>query len=291
MKLKDKINNWFFPDLSIPRGNYHATKFTVNNQPYKLFLMVDGQGLGTLIINASTIVNLNQTSTDLLYHYVKDESMERTMRFMGKKYVQPASEIQIDYERLLEEIEGFIGVEDQAPRSVINGDELSEGDATTTYWYLDGEKTDLEGWKARLDQAVEDGIPHFVFVGEDLLRIPWLKDLIEHTETLGVVAGIATKLSLVDKEILEGLLRVGLDHVALILDSAEAIDHDLMRWMSDEDVFIEIFFESCFPIEDISSAMADLGQYSVHGILIDMDDDRDFGEVASRLGRIRLPSA
>lgn len=270
MNIKNKINNWFFPDLSIPRGNYHATKFTVENEPYKLFLMVDGQGLGTLIINASTIVNLNQTSTDLLYHYVRDESMDRTLWFMGKKYTQPKQAVQLDYERLLDEIESFIGLEDQAPRSAISGEDIEEENSGTVHWHID-RASQLHEWEKKLDHAVEDGIPHFVFAGEDILHIDWLKELIEYTETLGVVAGLATKCGLSDKAIITDLLRVGLDHIVLMVDQPEDIDHEFVKWLSDGDVYIEIQFSNTFPKTEIQSATKELRKFNVHGFMVDSD--------------------
>ena len=69
-----KIEN-FFDDLfnaqePIPAGIYTYQAPPDADLPYKLHLRVEPDGTGILIINASTVLHLNQTAVEFAYYVI-----------------------------------------------------------------------------------------------------------------------------------------------------------------------------------------------------------------------------
>ena len=56
---------------TIPAGIYMYQAPPEADLPYKLHLRVEADGSGILIINASTVLHLNQSAAEYAYHLVK----------------------------------------------------------------------------------------------------------------------------------------------------------------------------------------------------------------------------
>jgi len=272
MNLIKSIQTWLVPDLSIPRGNYHATMFTETDRPYKLFLMVNGQGLGTLVINASTVVNLNQTSTDLIYHYIRGTDFDNTIQFMRKKYKQPDNSLAKDYEELIDQIEAFLDVNDQAPYSELDkNEENSEVNDDQVAWLLvdsvsEKPTTESDQWNAKLDQAVQDGYPHIMLVGPDVLRHDWIEKFVKYSEEIGVIVGISTKVVDEDQTILEKLIREGLDHLSVWIEKSEIVTDPNLSWLVGKDLFVEAYLSKELSINELEKVVRNLESISIKNI-------------------------
>ena len=64
------IRSQFSPVEVIPPGTYHYLSPQDDPRNYRLHLRVEPDGNGVLIINASTILHLNQTATEYAYYLV-----------------------------------------------------------------------------------------------------------------------------------------------------------------------------------------------------------------------------
>ncbi|HWS22894.1 MAG TPA: hypothetical protein VN226_00460 [Anaerolineales bacterium] len=272
MNLIKSIQTWLVPDLSTPRGNYHATMFTETDRPYKLFLMVNGQGLGTLVINASTVVNLNQTSTDLIYHYIRGTDFDNTIQFMRKKYKQPENSMAKDYEELIDQIEAFLDVNDQAPRSELNKNEdYAGGNDDQMAWLLvdsvvEEPTTQVDIWKAKLDQAVQDGYPHIMLVGSDILKHVWIEKFVRYSEEIGVIVGISTRVVDEDRPLLEKLISEGLDHLSVWIEKSEAVIDPILPWLVSKDLFVEAYLSKELQENELDKVLRNLGSLSIKNI-------------------------
>lgn len=293
MNLKQKMMNWLVPDLSTPRGNYHATLFTPDDKPYKLFLMVDGQGLGTLVVNASTVVNLNQTSTDMVFQYIHGAGLEAITRFINKKYTHAKASAGEDFKELLGEIESFLGKEDLTPRSGLNGvtNGIEVRETQIGVLVLDvvaGEVgTSLAQWKNAIDELVSDGFPHILIVGKNALRYEWLEALVAYTEEIGVVCGLATWLAEEEKPILKNLLRVGLDHLTLAPQKISMISAELINWLNEQDIFFDVALNASKPEIEIQTDLDDLLAAGVkHLVLPGATDPKVFQLVHERISTV-----
>ena len=84
-------------------------------------------------------------------------------------------------------------------------------------------------WKNILDQLWQIGIPHVVFTGGEPTHRDDLPDLIRYADQLGMVTGINTNgTRLGDQGFLNSLVKAGLDHVQITLESHAPTIHDAM---------------------------------------------------------------
>ena len=83
MNLLNKLSERFFPPIqNLVPGVHQYQAPDDASFPYRLHLRVEQTGNGTLIVNASTVLHLNQTATEYAYHLIKltpDDELIRTM--------------------------------------------------------------------------------------------------------------------------------------------------------------------------------------------------------------------
>jgi radical SAM protein with 4Fe4S-binding SPASM domain len=88
---------------------------------------------------------------------------------------------------------------------------------------------DTEQWKAILDRCWQAGIPHIVFTGGEPTLRSDLPELVAHAEHNGQITGINTNARrLSDPAYVAALVKAGLDHVQITLESHDPDIHDGM---------------------------------------------------------------
>jgi MoaA/NifB/PqqE/SkfB family radical SAM enzyme len=88
---------------------------------------------------------------------------------------------------------------------------------------------DTDQWKQVLDKVWELGIPHVVFTGGEPTLRNDLPELIAHAEQNGQITGLNTNARrLSDARFLEALVKAGLDHVQVTVESSDEEIHDKM---------------------------------------------------------------
>ena len=70
-------------------GVYHYQAPPEAPFPYKLHLRLDKNGDGILILNASTVLHLNQTAAEYAYHLVNQTPDEEIAQRVSRRYRVP----------------------------------------------------------------------------------------------------------------------------------------------------------------------------------------------------------
>jgi hypothetical protein len=224
----------------LPAGTYQYQSPPDAPVPYRLHLRLEADGGGVLILNASTVLHLNQTAAEYAYQWVKDSTPEKAARAIASRYRVGVKQALRDYQEFIERVETLLGTTDLDPVSYLDfgrqdpySAELSAPyrlDCALTYRLPQGEsaqyaptervKNELstEEWKAILDKAWSAGIPHVVFTGGEPVLRDDLPALIAHAEKTGQVSGLLSgSLRLGSGEYLTTLLNNGLDHLMYLL--------------------------------------------------------------------------
>ena len=75
MNIVEKITNHFSKVAPLPKGTHHL-QATADEKPYRLHLRLHADGSGLLILNASTVLQLNPTAAEYAYHFIKGAAPE-----------------------------------------------------------------------------------------------------------------------------------------------------------------------------------------------------------------------
>ena len=258
-KILNKFSQLFNSVQLIPAGLYHYQTPPNNSLQYRLHLRVNNNGEGLLIINASTILHLNQTATEYTYHLIKETPIEKAAQHVAKRYQISQNEARSDYLDLKDKINTLLEVPDLDPVSYL---EISREDpysgAVTAPYRLDcaityqlpaednpelapvrrvDRELSTEEWKKIIDRSWDFGIPHLIFTGGEPTIREDLIDLISHAEKNGQVTGLVTDgYKLLDDKFRNEVLLSGLDHLLFLLTPNNEKSWKALRAILDEDL-------------------------------------------------------
>lgn len=241
-KILHKLRQRFSPAEPIPMGIYHYISPQDDPRNYRLHLRVERDGSGLLIVNASTILHLNQTATEYAYYLVKNINPEEVGKLMAKRYDISSSAAQEDYQKFIDRIQTLINTPDLDPVTFLGFDRMPPFtgyisapyrlDCAITYLlpdYVDPEVAPTERvekelstdqWLTLIDKAAEIGIPHLVFTGGEPTMRNDLPDLLLKAEQNNQVTGLLTDgLKFSDQVYLDKILMTGLDHTMIIFNT------------------------------------------------------------------------
>lgn len=230
-KLIDALFGKPEPLVPIPTGLYSYHTLPEAEIQYRLHLRVEPDGEGLLIVNASSVLHLNQTATEIAWHLMQGHDPDTTGAEIAKRYSVEAAEVTRDAREFLENLQAFINKTDQEPVSSFgfephyNIENLSAPyrlDCGLTYRYEPGQtdtELDTDAWKNMIRKAYQAGVPHFVFFGGDPTLRADLLELLKYIEGLGLVSGLVTNSpKLNDENYVAALIAAGLDHLMVPLD-------------------------------------------------------------------------
>jgi Radical SAM superfamily len=238
--ILDPIKRLFTPVKSLTPGIYHYQAPPDAPVAHRLHLRLEADGTGMLIINASTILHLNQTAAELAYHLVMQTPEDQMVHQMIIRYKVSREQVLQDYRNLIDNIQTLIHRTDLDPETYLDferaapySQELSAPyrlDCALTYRLPEGSDSSLaptkrvdrelttEEWFTIFDKAWSVGIPHIILTGGEPTLRDDLPELIAHTEANGQVVGLLSDgLKLVDNNYLQNLLQTGLDHLMVML--------------------------------------------------------------------------
>ena len=260
MNLISRLTELFTPAKPLPEGMFHRLALSVDDKPYRMHLRLQKNGNGVLILNASTVLQLNSTACEYAYHMIKGAQPEQAAKAISSRYRVPVKDALRDYQEFFEKIEMLINATDLDPVSVLgfdqaqpNSAELSAPlrlDVALTYRLpsgsdpinaparrVDRELTTQE-WQDIFDKAWAKGVPQIVFTGGEATLRDDLFALIAHAEKNGQVTGLITDGSrLSEQNYLDELLQTGLDHLLLLLPISAVPDWKLISHIVDQDIF------------------------------------------------------
>jgi radical SAM protein with 4Fe4S-binding SPASM domain len=218
-------------------------------QGLRLHLRLDQNGSGVLVINASRVVFLNKTATQIVHSFIRGEDEEQTVKSLLKHFKVDAETARKDYRETLFTVNSLASAPDICPVSYLNVDKIEpfqkelsapyRMDIALTYrcnnkcmhCYAGGPRQTTElsskDWMAVIDKLHQLGIPQVVFTGGEPTLREDLAELIAYTQKQELVSGLVTNgRKLMDKAYLQSLIDAGLDHVQITVESHEAKVHD-----------------------------------------------------------------
>jgi organic radical activating enzyme len=258
-----KITDIFKPVKFIPAGIYHYQTPESADIQFRLHLRVSQDGEGLLIINASTILHLNQTATEHAYHLVREDKPEDAAKKIASRYQIKETDAQLDFIDFRNKIMDLIEIPDLDPVSFLDitrEDPYSGAvtipyrlDCALTYKLPPKTNPDLapikrvdkelntEQWLTIINKAWKAGIPHLIFTGGEPTLREDLIEIIKQAEDNGQVTGLLTdgyKLSQADYR--QQLLESGLDHLLFALSPLDQDSWSALQAILDEDLYTTV---------------------------------------------------
>jgi hypothetical protein len=251
------------PVEPLPPGIYHYQAPSDAAIPYRLHLRLEPDGSGLLIVNASTILHLNQTAAELAYHLVKQTPEEQLVDEISQRYRVRRERIREDYQQLQDRLYTLIHTPDLDPEMFLDFERTTPHsqkvsapyrlDCALTYRLLgkyddsitptkrvDRELTTVE-WCSVFDKAWSFGIPHIILTGGEPTLREDLPELIAHTEANGQVVGLLSDgLKFNQKDYLQTLLNTGLDHLMFSLQPLDENSWNALNNVLSADLYVTV---------------------------------------------------
>jgi radical SAM protein with 4Fe4S-binding SPASM domain len=235
--------------VGLAAGHHHFTRISGENKK-NIHLRIDPDGSGTLLVNASRVYHFNPTAAFMAFHLLngkdtatiekeitrsfhiaKKQASDDLLTFIGK--IQPIIDPQTDACPIcdldLEIIEPFSKPPTAPYRMDLALTYRCNNDCHHCYNDPARKSSELStaDWKQVLDKVWQLGIPHVVFTGGEPTLRNDLPELISYAEKLGMVTGINTNgRRLKDESYVQSLVKAGLDHVQITLESHDPAIHD-----------------------------------------------------------------
>ena len=290
-------------------GSYQKTITPADEPPYHLHLRVEKNGRGILILNAKTVLHLNQTATEFALALIQDTPLETLALETERRYRITREEAMADYQKFADQLAALRKTPDLDPEIFLEIDRVEPAsdvlsaplrlDCALTYQTSSGHADDLAPtrtvtrnldtveWQSILQKAWDAGIPHVVFTGGEPTIRPDLSELIRFSQNLGQVTGLITDgLRLTEKDYLDHLLLAGLDHLMLVLDPEENQVWEALRDSMVEDLSVSVHLTLSPRVRDQLPAILDhIALYGKPQISLTADskEAKDFMPTAQRI--------
>lgn len=296
----NSLRRLFTPIKPIPSGIYHYISPPDDPRNYRMHLRLEPEGNGVLIINASTILHLNQTAAEYAYYLVKNEPVEQAAHKMVERYHVDLEQAINDYQEFVDRIQTLINTPDLDPVTFLDLDRIRPftGHITAPYrldcalTYRIPERTtetalvkrvdrelDTIEWKSIFDKAWSAGIPHIIFTGGEPTLRDDLPELIAHAESNDQVTGlISDGLRLSERDYLDSLLQTGLDHLMIIFQPDNEAAWDALENSLVEDLFVAVHLTLDDKNKDELAGLIDqLAERDVKAISLSAHDQSLYG--------------
>ena len=261
--LNNLIQKLFPPYQPIESGIFsYRPEENSTSFPYPMHLRIENPEHALLILNASTVLHLNQTAAEFLYHFINGTEKDAILKQMSKRYQASRETIEKDYDSLFERLNILMTMPDLDPVSFLDFDRQDpySGDLSAPYrldlaltYRHDGTETDgllakrvdqeldTDDWKRIINQAWQNGIPHLVFTGGEPTLRDDLPELIQHAENNGQVTGLLTNgAKLADAAYTQQLLQSGIDHIMLVLHPENPACWTALELLMPDDIFVTV---------------------------------------------------
>ena len=264
MNIFERIKETLFPTISpLPAGIYHYQTPLDDEENIRYHLRLEEDASGLLIINASTVLHLNQTAAEFAYYLIQQETDNEIISLVSKRYRAPKEQVKLDFLQFKEQIDALIHMTDLDPVTFFGLDRVNpyskdisapyRMDIALTYQSnseesarvapTDRVKRELstEEWQSALDKIWEAGIPHVNFTGGEPTLRPDLIDLVKYAEKIGLVTGLLTDgTRLTEPAFLKQLLESGLDHIMILFDPKSDQAWEAVRDSLVEDIYLTV---------------------------------------------------
>ncbi|MCE9646069.1 MAG: radical SAM protein [Chloroflexi bacterium] len=253
MALLTRFKNIFKPSSAVhdpAAGLYHYVRED-EREKARIHLRLDGDGTGTLIVNASSVMHLNPSAALMAWLTLEGRTREESLQVLSKKYKAPKRLLQEDLSSFLFQLDellrpdGACAIHDldlemkmpfsarpSAPyRMDLAVTYRCNNDCAHCYNARERNFPELttQQWFTIIDRLWELGVPHIVFTGGEATLRNDLPELIQHAESNGQITGLNTNARrLMDMQYVQQLVDAGLDHVQITVESCVPEIHDQM---------------------------------------------------------------
>jgi radical SAM protein with 4Fe4S-binding SPASM domain len=216
-----------------------------------LQLRVEPDGRGTMVINANTVLYLNETAVALAYFFMQGLSTEDAIGKIRRMYRTDSKTAKADYEKLIFTVSTLAQTEKVCPVSFLDVKSVEPFSQAYTaplrmdlaltfrcqnncvHCYAGGphETAELttERWKQVIDKLHNIGVFILDYTGGEPTLREDLAELLLYAQNKGMVTGLVTNgRKLKDKAYVEELEKAGLDFAQVTLESHVAKVHDKM---------------------------------------------------------------
>lgn len=234
----------------IPRGR-HTYRGKDQFAGLALQLRIESGGQGVMVINAHTVLFLNETASAYAYFFMQGLPSAEVVKKIRRMYRVGGATAKRHYEKLVYAISTLAKTENICPISFLDVKTIEpftqklsaplRMDLALTFrcqnncvhCYAGGphetEELSTEQWKEVIDKVHDAGVFIVTFTGGEPTLREDLPELVLHAQKRGIVTGLVTNgRKLKDKKYVEQLEKSGLDFVQVTLESHKAQVHDLM---------------------------------------------------------------
>jgi radical SAM protein with 4Fe4S-binding SPASM domain len=235
---------------AIPQGRY-TYRGEGEFKRMALQLRIEPDSSGVLVINANTVLHLNETAVAYAYYFMQGMPEDRLLKQIRRMYRVNAEQAKADYHKLVYAIStlsqtekvcpiSFLDVAKEEPFSYQYSAPLRMDLAVTfrcpnncVHCYAGGphktEELTTQQWQQVIDKLSEIGVFIVTFTGGEPTIRDDLPELLQYAQDKGMVTGLITNgRKLKDKTYVKTLEKTGLDFVQVTLESHLPKIHDLI---------------------------------------------------------------
>jgi len=262
-KIEQVFDNLFMKVRPVPAGMYQYQAPAGAPLPYKWHLRVESDGTGMMVLNASTVLHLNQTAIEYAYYLAQGKKQKEIIELVADRYDVDKVQAEKDLDEFIAKITLLINSEDLDPETYLEMERVLPYtkkltaplriDCALTYKVSSGTESivapnervtrelSTEEWFKALETISHAGVPHVIFTGGEPTLRNDLPDLVGKTEQIGVVSGLLTDgRRLTDKKYLQSLLASGLDHIMLLADEESQDFWQALKLLMPADIAVTV---------------------------------------------------
>jgi radical SAM protein with 4Fe4S-binding SPASM domain len=235
----------------LPKPGLFHFDYQGQGERARVHLRIDDDGSGLLLVNASRVMHLNPTAALMSSLILRNISQDEAIKSLTRLFDVPRDQLIADYTQITEQLLELIKPDGACPIHDLNLEVTPPFSARPSAPYRmdlaityrcnndcshcynarprDYPELSTAQWHEVLDRLWKIGIPHIVYTGGEPTLRQDLPELIQHAEQNGQITGINTNgRRLSDREYVESLVKAGLDHVQITLESHDPTIHDAM---------------------------------------------------------------